>query len=873
MGAMFGELLTGAIGVATSIAMASLPQPATGATEPPPVPIVFERQVRPILKAHCFQCHGEDGEKQGGIDLRQRRLMVQTGALEKDHLSASELLNQVRSGDMPKKGKPLAPAEVATIERWLAAGAPTARPEPEQVPGMFFTEDERAHWSFRPVAKPAVPNNGQKHPVDAFVAAQMVGQGLNFAPAADRVSLLRRASFDLLGLPPTPEQLKSFSNDRRPDAWPRAVDALLSSPHYGERWGRHWLDAAGYADSNGGGKDSPRDDAWHYRDYVIKSVNANVPWNQFIREQLAGDELARLTQSGAPEVLKDETRWQQVAATGFLRMVPDTTTDDNPDPMAAREQVVADTVKMVSSSLLGLTVGCAQCHDHRFDPISHTDYFRLRALFEPFLNPSKWRSPKARAYPAYRPEEDRLNKEIEARAAAVDKIRTDLIAVEYAKYLEERLLPLPEAVRGVVRTAWMTEGKKRSDEQRALLKKYNFEFGREDHLRFLQNREEQEKERVKLVAEATKIREAKVSRVLMAASEIGGEPPTTHRFHRGDFRQPKEAVPPGELSVIEGAPAIPERDTTLPSSGRRLAYARWLTSGKHPLVARVLVNRFWSHHFARGLAPQLADLGMRSDRPAQGDLLDYLAAEFMESGWDLKAWHKLVMTSRTYMQDNRNPVAEKKDADNVYLARMPLRRLDAETVRDSLLAVAGNLNPEMGGRPLTVARHPQGGVVLGKELSNANNNVVHSVESLGPAAYRRSVYVMNRRTLPLTVLQEFDLPFMSPNCAQRAVTTVAPQALMMLNDRLVLEQADVFARNVIKKNPGDRPSSVWVRVLWQRAYGVSPSAQEIAASLSFMEEERQRQAQKSATAVESTERSLAALCQVVFASNRFLYSP
>ena len=830
----------------------------------------FEKDIRPILKAHCFHCHGEDGQKKGEVDLRLVHLMRSSGAIDGTEALQSLLLKMVRSGEMPKEAKPLPAEDIAMIEAWLKAGARTLRPEPVEPPAHYISEEERAHWSFQPITAPVIPQNGEEHPVDALVKDKLITQGLDFAPAADRVTLFRRASFALLGLPPSPEEVRVFVEDTMPDAWPRAVDRMLDSPHYGERWGRHWLDVAGYSDSNGGGRDAVRDHAWHYRDYVIRALNADKPWDVFIQEQFAGDELARFTHERAAEVLADPAQWDRIAATGFLRMAPDATGDDPPDPILAQETVLAENLKIIGTSLLGLTVGCAQCHDHRFDPISHTDYFRLRALIEPVFDRTAWRTGRERLYEAYTADERAGHAKIEAEANLVDVKRMALIDVEYGKYLEERMAKVPEAEKPAVREAWWLVPAKRSGEQKALLKRHDCEFEKADHLRFLQDRSKEEAERSAMVKEAKRIRDTKLSRVLMAASEVRDKVPVTHRFHRGDYRQPREPVAPGELALFSDAPSIAAADPDSYSSGRRLAYARWLTGGKHPLTARVLVNRFWFHHFGRGLAQPLGDLGVRTARPEQAALLDWLASDFMEHGWQMKRWHRMVMTSRTWQQSSRNPAAEERDGDNIYLARMPLRRLEAETVRDSLLAVAGNLQGGIGGKPLRVARRPEGGIILGKEVTNDNNDVVKEVLSLGDEALRRSIYVQSRRSLPLSVLQTFDMPHMAPNCLQRAVTTVAPQSLMMLNDTLVIGQSRVLAEHLMSE--AGEPA-VLVQKLWQAAWQSAPSDAELAGACGFLEGEVSRQQMQGADEKEARLRALAALSQTLFASNRFLYAP
>jgi mono/diheme cytochrome c family protein len=365
-------------------------------------PMTYEEQVRPILKANCFRCHGGEEETKGGLDLRLRRFMVAGGdsgpaivPLKRDE---SLLYDRVRSGEMPPVDRKLTADEVATIGRWIDAGAPTARQEPQKLdPGLEITAEERAFWSFQPIP-PNVPiptftaNDRVRTPIDAFLAQALRASGLSFSLDAPQAALLARAYFDLIGLPPSREELADFLADPGPEAYEKAIDRLLDSPHYGERWGRYWLDVAGYADSDGyAAADSPRPFAYKYRDYVISSLNADKPLDQFITEQLAGDELA----SGGLKNLANENI-ERLAATGFLRMAADGTAAGGGDEELARNQVVADTIKIVSTSLLGLSVGCAQCHDHRYDPIPQADYYRLRAVFEPAYNWKAWRAPQQR---------------------------------------------------------------------------------------------------------------------------------------------------------------------------------------------------------------------------------------------------------------------------------------------------------------------------------------------------------------------------------------------------------------------------------------------------------------------------------------------
>lgn len=347
----------------------------------------------------------------------------------------------------------------------------------------------------------------------------------------------------------------------------------------------------------------------------------------------------------------------------------------------------------------------------------------------------------------------------------------------------------------------------------------------------------------------------------MAATEVAGQVPSTVLFNRGDHDQPKQPVAPGEITVLS-RPSTPDlearRDGGAPTSGRRLAYARWLTSGEHPLVARVLVNRFWAHHFGRGLVTSLGDFGMLGARPTHPELLDWLASDFMAHGWRLKRLHKLILTSRTWQQSGNNPGSAERDPDNQWLARWSLPRMDAETLRDSLLALSGSLHPATGGPPVPVARHASGRIVTGEEMLNPNSEPV-GVRALGAEEQRRSLYVLQRRSRPLTVLDTFDLPVMSPNCEKRPVTTVSLQSLMLMNDTFVLDQAAAVAARVEREEPAGRAHRVGR--LWQLVYGQDPTAMETAQALAFLRENNDL----------GEAGALASLAQVLINTNRFLY--
>ncbi|MGK0187855.1 MAG: hypothetical protein ACI9R3_003646 [Verrucomicrobiales bacterium] len=844
---------------------------------------VFESDVRPILKAHCFHCHGEGDELKGGVDVRLKRFL-ETATTE-DHgrvmvpgsAEQSHLLALVRSGDMPKGEKKLKPGEIDIIETWIAAGAPTARPEPESLPrGFVITEEEKHFWSFLPIVRPNVPDaTSRENPIDAFIQQKLreQGDGLGLAPEADRLVLLRRVYLGLLGLPPSPEVAAEFLADERDDAYERMVDRALDSPHYGERWGRHWLDVAGYSDSNGYAEsDSVRPFAWHYRDYVIRSFNADKPWDRFITEQLAGDEIAGATHETAAEKIVDPAKLELLSATGFLRMAPDGTGDGVDDQNLARNQSIAETLNIVSSSLLGLTVGCAQCHDHRYDPVSQADYYRMRAIFEPGFDWKNWRSPSQRLVSLYNDDERAKAEMIESEARKVDEEVNKLRKKLLDEVFEIELARLPENLREAARTARGTPAGERTDEQRALFK----EFPAADVQGALDLYDpERNKQVTTKQGEAGAIREKKPSEPkVMVFTEKAGALPATFVFNRGDHDEPQAAVDPCELQVL-GGKAFANDDPDLASSGRRLAYARWLTNGEHPLVARVLVNRFWMHHFGRGLVSTTGEFGSLGERPSHPELLDWLASEFMSSGWRLKTLHRLILNSRVYRQSAQNPDSSRQDPENRLYARWKLKRLEAEAIRDATLVVSGVLIEEPFGEPVPIAQDGVGRVVAGEQKTDGRGDPTIAVD-IGGRAFRRSVYVQARRSLPLTVFEAFDAPVMSPNCESRNTSVVPSQPLLMLNDSFVADQARRFAERISAECRSD--SAGKVSRAWQLAYQCDPTTIELQRALDYLASQtaifEQRQASKTDdknAQQEPASLALASFCQALFGSNRFLY--
>ncbi|MCC7418813.1 MAG: PSD1 domain-containing protein [Planctomycetaceae bacterium] len=782
--------------------------PVWSADAPPAAdePLTFERHIRPIFRSHCFDCHGAGEELKGNLDLRLVRLMVKGGdsgaALVAGDAAKSHLLDRIRSGEMPPGNVKVSPAELALLEKWIKSGAKTARPEPESLDkGVAITPEDREFWAFVPVRRPDVPvfapESRVRTPVDAFLLKAMHDKGLAFSPDADRATLVRRAYFDLIGLPPTPAQIEAFVKDDAPQAWERLIDTLLASPQYGERWGRHWLDVAGYADSEGAtADDRVRGYAWKYRDYVIRSFNADKPFNQFLIEQLAGDELIT-----PPFNNLNADQIEKLVATGFLRMAIDGSASVDNDEV--RNQTIADTIKIVSTSLLGLSVGCAQCHDHRYDPIPHTDYYRMRAIFEPALNWKTWQNPVARHVSLYTDADRAKAAEVEAQVSVIAKERAEKEAKYMAEALEMELMKHPEAMREPLKTAYQTPAGKRTPEQQKLLKD-NPSVNISPGVLYQYNQK---------AADDLKTYDAKIGEVrkqkpvedfVRALWETPGNIAPTFLFHRGDYRQPKQQVNPGDLTILGPAgapPELPSKDPNVPTSGRRLNYAKWLTSGQHPLLARVLVNRVWLHHFGRGLVSTPSDFGRLGERPTHPELLDWLASEFQGAPgnsttlqpWSLKSLHRLLLTSTAYRQSSaRTAQGDMADADNRYYSRMSVRRLDAEVLRDAVLAVNGTLDLTPFGAPVDVMADDAGQITV-------------------PEAFRRrSVYVQVRRSQPVALLTAFDAPVIEVNCERRPSSTVATQALMLMNSDFMIKESKRFAERVRADapalSPGDVPS-------------------------------------------------------------------
>jgi hypothetical protein len=775
-----------------------------------------QHDVLPILLRRCTACHGPR-RKEGGLDLRTRAAMLRGGksgpAIVPGKPDESPLIKKIRAGQMPPRDrlveasvKPVEPAETDVLARWIAAGAPEVAVAPDvatTAPDPLVTDKDRDFWSFRPpprrVPVPEISNlksqisNSKfeiRNPIDAFVLQKLEPRGLGLAPEADRATLLRRATFDLTGLPPDPAEVAAFLADRRPDAYERLIDRLLASPRYGERWGRFWLDLAGYADSEGKREqDLPRPHAWRYRDYVIRSFNADKPYDRFLLEQLAGDELADC--ENAPEVTPE--LYDNLVATGFLRMAPDATWANITGYLPDRVEVIADEIDILGSAVLGLTMKCARCHSHKFDPIPQRDYYRLVDVFKGAYDEHDWLKPDVRP----------------------------------------GLGPVSQDVRGGRHLPYVTKAERRAWQD------HNARIDRE----ITAVKPSQDVARIKAL-EAQRLPEPRVQ-----ALWDRGEPSPTYVYRRGDPLSPGRLVGPGVPSVLTDGktpfvvtPPWPGAKKT----GRRLAFARWVTRPDHPLTARVAVNRLWQRHFGAGLVTTPGNFGRSGAPPSHPELLDWLAREFVRRGWSVKAMHRLLMTSATYRQSSAvTAEQERTDPDNRLCSRMPLVRLDAEESYDALLAVAGRLDPTPFG-PADPVRARADGLVTPAETARG---------------WRRLVYVRQARKQLPTHLEAFDAPAMNPNCLGRRESTVATQALYLMNNGMVQRLAEDFAARVSREAGADPAARV--ERLYLIALGRPPTGDEKKLGVEALG--------RFADAWSDREKALTSYCHAVMNSAAFLY--
>jgi len=698
----------------------------------------------------------------------------------------------------------------------LAAVAASAAPPAVSVDP--FTPQQRKYWALQPVHRPPVPEVKDtawvRTPIDAFVLSRLEAKNIRPTPGADRVTLLRRTSFDIIGLPPAPEEIDAFVADQSPNAWEKVVDRLLASPHYGELWGRHWLDLARFAESEGFKSDETRPNAWRYRDYVINSFNANKPYDRFVKEQIAGDEL-----------------WpndpQARVATAFHRHYPDESNARN--LMQRRQEILNDITDTTGATFLAMTYGCARCHTHKFDPILHTDYYRLQAFFAntaaddniPLISPQEQETWKAKMAVW-----EEKTKDVRAQIAA-------LLAPVREKQYKEIFDKYPEEIQAaIVKPA----GERNPFEWQMYYKaKPYLAFDDESSAKLLKGEPKAKYSELKAELEKFKSLYPGEMPIGIGMRDLSGQAPKTFVLKAGAYDAPTEEVQPGALSILDPDPArIPDvngRNTT----GRRTALANWLTDPANPLPARVMVNRLWHYHFGQGIVATPSDFGAMGQRPSHPELLDWLADEFVKTGWDMKKMHKLMLMSNTYQQGSSfNEEFAKADPRNKLLWRFPRERLEGEVIRDSALAVAGLLNARMGG-PSVYPELPAGaGTPRGGWKTSTNPE----------EADRRSVYIFVRRNARFPMMEVFDMPDTHESCGRRNITNTAPQALSLLNGKISYEWAQAFAGRVLKSAGPDVNAEV--EQAYKLAYGRKPDGSEKDTVLTFFSQHAKLLAERSA---------------------------
>ncbi|MCA9236307.1 MAG: PSD1 domain-containing protein [Planctomycetales bacterium] len=775
------------------------------------VQVDFVREIKPLLARRCFACHGpETGEGGLRFDSREAALAeLDSGsyAIVPGDVDASELLARVTADEdsgmqMPPEGDPLTTAEIDTLRRWIEQGA-----------------DWRKHWAFLPMQDVAPPTSQQnqwgENPIDAFVLARLEAADLQPNPPADRRTLIRRAYFNLTGLPPTRQQVEAFVRNESPDAWEQLVEQLLASPHYGEQWARHWLDVVRFAETNSFERDAAKPNAWKYRDYVIRSLNNDKPYDQFVREQLAGDEL-------------DEVTEDSIIATGYYRLG---IWDDEPaDPEQALADEKDDLISTTGQAFLGLTLGCARCHDHKIDPIPQTDYYAMMAFFADVTSYGDRGDQTGNNQWLFDTDEDRRARQaLDERAQRIERERTSMEEV------------------GVKRMSATDQRRSETGERQALLE--------EKLQRYLNSSEWQLYQET--LARLERVRRERNAlpavQTALALARCEPTPPATHVMVRGNPHVLGDVVEPHFPHLFEvPEPSIPAAASDARSAGRRRVLADWIASPDNMLTARVIVNRVWQHHFGRGIVRSANNFGELGDPPTHPELLDWLAQWLIDHNWQLKPLHRLIMTSQTYrMSSAGNSRALEADPTNDLLWRFDMRRLSAEEVRDAALAAAGVLNDRVYG--------PSFYPTLSEEVLATQS---HPGDGWGDSSpeeeARRSVYIHRKRSLLEPLLTAFDFPDIDSSCEARFATTQPQQALAMLNSAFMNQQAERLALRV--QTASDDPVAESIRVV----LGREPTYEEVAAGTQLID---RLQTHYDRTADEA----LRQWCLVVLNLNEFMY--
>lgn len=752
----------------------------------PAAEIDFDRDIAPLLIERCLGCHrGEDAEAQ--LDLTTLESLLAGGengaALVPGDSGESLLWQRVAAGEMPED-KPLPADEKALLQQWIASGAKWGK---GPIDPLGHTTSSRAGydwWSLQPLSKVEVPlgptENAVSNPIDLLVRARLAEAGLQPSPPASSNRLVRRLHFGLTGLPPEPRDLdRDVSGD---ESWQRMVDELLASPRHGPQWARHWLDVVRFGESHGFEYNQPRNNAWWYRDWVIESINRDMPYDEFVRQQLAGDVLY-------PD---DADAW---AATGFIVAGPHNTTKPSSEKMqmTMRHDELEDIVGAIGQTFLGLTVNCARCHDHKFDPISQKEYYQLVASVVGV---------------------DHGERELPNERAAVAK--------------RER-----KQVRAIL--------KEKRDELKRL------EAGKEDGGNGGKAADPEELEQLRMHVKQLQEEDKRLGRIRgpVMYTAISRKPPEVQRLRRGDVTLPAEPVEARGLRAINASLADFGLDTEASDARRRANLANWIVGDQNPLLARVIVNRIWHHHFGQGLVRTPSDFGFNGDRPSHPELLDFLAAELIRHDWSLKPLHRLIVTSATYRQSSRlREDAQSVDADNRLLWRMNPRRLTAEEMRDAMLSAAGQLDDYHGGPGYRDVR----------EYKYRGSHYYDPVEPEGVDAVRRTVYRFSPRGGRRTILDTFDCPDPSAKAPTRNVTITPLQALALMNNRFVLKTSDALADRVSVVAESKSDVRTAVRKMFRLVYGREASSPEVDRLVAFV-----------------SEHDMASLARVMFNSNEFLY--
>lgn len=851
-------------------------------TEYRPIPD-FDEQIQPILAQYCHDCHGADTQE-ADLDLRSVASMLHGGqagpVIVRGFPDRSELMSLIEAGKMPPEDEPRpGVAEIGLLRDWIEADAPSNESPVTVADVSSITAEQRQHWAYQKlqhIEPPQVSHIGRtRNVIDRFVLARLEEQGLTFSEETDRASLARRAYFDLHGLPPSPEAIDAFLEDDAPQAYERLVDRLLREPHFGERWGRYWLDVAGYVGVYGSDNDAaiikPLEGKWRYRDYVIRSLNNDKPFDQFIVEQLAGDELYawRSAEEFTPQIR------EALIATGFLLCANDDTDQNELNTPDTRHHVLQRTTEVVVSNLLALTLQCAKCHDHKYEAIPQEDYYRMLAVFAPAFNVHNWTvstgHSRADVADARRRNIDETNA---ATAAGIEasKQRNQEVRDRYRREVFERkLAALPETMRDSIRQAVQRPAQERSNEQKRLAAKYESALAvSADELQAAM----QDEDRVALAEAASEIARLEASRSHYGTIQAVCEsipPPRTHVLRRGNYLRPGLEVQPALLGILQ----LPEEGTGASSndsadahssSGRRLALARELTDANRlagQYVARVIVNRLWQQVFGTGIVETTDNFGVSGATPSHPELLDWLTSEFLRNGWRIKPVVKLMLTSTTYRQTSRLTEqakrAEQVDPANRLLWRMNLRRLDSEHVRDAMLSASGRLDRSLYGTFVPLHVRPDGVVVIKQE-------------GLPTPTYqwRRSVYVLARRNYHLTMLDVFDQPVVARNCTVRRPSAVVSQSLTLLHDDFVIECANDFARRVIA-SAGSRDPSVLIRAAFRIALGREPDTEEVGWCSELIDRQIEHSRSAEGPSDDAQVAALAQLCKMLFNTSEFLY--